>query len=363
MSLPFSPHAEKRTKFWVGIAALVFVVFISLGVMASNGWLDSVQSGNFSLSLNRKERDESRTLNSEPLPTPQLSKSFIYAGSRLLAIEDKNSNAAPPADLAIWRPGTGVWWILGGVPGSASTTFGWGLSTDLPLPGDFDGDGKTDFSVFRPSTGEWYVINSSSGAWSVWQWGLSTDIRVPADYDGDGKTDRAVFRPSTGVWYIVRSKDEIAIYSTFGLSTDTPAPADYDGDGKADIAVWRSSNQTFYSINSGNNLLNTIAFAQTGTQPVSADYDGDGKADYAIRSGNNWVIRKSSNAQTDVIAWQLASDIPVQNDYDGDGKVDLATWRNSNGNWFIRQSASANSLRQVQWGISGDIPVPAFYRR
>ena len=39
MSLPSTPQAEKRTKLWVGIAALVFVVFISLGVMASNGWL------------------------------------------------------------------------------------------------------------------------------------------------------------------------------------------------------------------------------------------------------------------------------------------------------------------------------------
>ena len=39
MSLPSSPHAEKRTKLFVGSGALVFVVFISLGVMASNGWL------------------------------------------------------------------------------------------------------------------------------------------------------------------------------------------------------------------------------------------------------------------------------------------------------------------------------------
>ena len=35
-----------------------------------------------------------------PSPTPQLSKEYIYAGSRLLAVEDANANAAPPADLA-----------------------------------------------------------------------------------------------------------------------------------------------------------------------------------------------------------------------------------------------------------------------
>ncbi len=36
-----------------------------------------------------------------PTPTPQLSKEYLYAGSRLLSVEDANANAAPPADLAV----------------------------------------------------------------------------------------------------------------------------------------------------------------------------------------------------------------------------------------------------------------------
>ena len=56
----------------------------------------------------------------------------------------------------------------------------------------------------------------------------------------------------------------------------------------------------------------------------------------------------------------------MQNDYDGDGKVDIAVWRDGNGDWYIRQSSrigQSDELRQVHWGQSGDIPVPAFYRR
>jgi hypothetical protein len=49
---------------------------------------------------------------------------------------------------------------------------------DRPVPGDYDGDGKTDYAVFRPSTGAWYIWYSSRNAAGVYQWGGATDIPV-----------------------------------------------------------------------------------------------------------------------------------------------------------------------------------------
>ena len=113
-----------------------------------------------------------------------------------------------------------------------------GLEDDLPLRGDFDGDSRADIAVFRPSTGVWYIMKSAGGLDFI-QFGLAEDRPVPADYDGDGKTDLAVWRPSDGVWHYLKSSDSSYHAFQFGISGDLPTPGDYDGDGRTDFSVWR----------------------------------------------------------------------------------------------------------------------------
>jgi len=58
----------------------------------------------------------------------------------------------------------------------------WGTMGDVPLPNDYDGDGKTDFAVWRNSDGNWYIRKSSNGQLRQEAWGTSGDIPVPAYY-------------------------------------------------------------------------------------------------------------------------------------------------------------------------------------
>ena len=61
-----------------------------------------------------------------------------------------------------------------------------------------------DPAVFRPETGLWVIRDHSR-----FYFGGTDDLPVPADFDGDGRTDGAVFRPSSGLWAL---KDLSRVY-------------------------------------------------------------------------------------------------------------------------------------------------------
>ena len=259
---------------------------------------------------------------------------------------------------AVWRPSNGDWYLLNGSWAGVQ----WGLPGDIPVPGDYDGDGKVDLAVFRPSNGTWYIVPSSTGISYTVGWGSTGDMPVPGDYDGDGKTDVTVYRPSNGNWYILPSSTSVCYVRQFGQSGDVPVLGDYDGDGKTDVAVYRPSNGTWYILPSSTSVYYARQFGQSGDVPVLGDYDGDGKTDIAVyrASTGDWFILPSGTPTGYIQQkWGIAGDVPVPGDYDGDGKVDIAVWRPSNGLWFAMFSGAIGQSGWAQWlwGMPGDTPL------
>lgn len=270
--------------------------------------------------------------------------------------------AATPT-ISVWRPGTGTWYIVENADFNHPLTRVWGESGDVPVLGDYDGDGITDYAIWRPSTGTWWILPSTNpGIAMTRTWGVSGDIPVPGDYDGDGITDFAVWRPSTGTWWIIPSSNPGSIITrTWGVSGDIPVPGDYDGDGKTDLAVWRPSTGTWWIVPSSNPGTPTSqAWGVSGDTPVPADYDGDGKTDLAIwrpSTGVWWILPSTTPGVSTTQTWGVSGDIPVPGDYDGDGKADFVIWRPTTGTWWIIPTTNPGSSFVQTWGVNGDIPL------
>lgn len=257
------------------------------------------------------------------------------------------------ADISVFRPSDGVWYLNRSTEGLTGIPFG--AATDKLVPADYDGDGKTDIAVYR--SGTWYMLRSTAGFTGV-TFGDGNDIPQPADYDGDGKAEIIVFRPSNGVWYIFNQVTNQYSAVQFGVGTDKPVIADYDGDNKADIAVVRQANglSTWYILGSTSGFYG-VAFGTDADKLVPADYDGDGKIDIAVFRPSNgfWYLNRSTAGFT-AFQWGAGDDLPAPADFDGDGKADLTLFRPSNGTWYLQQGTQGNVL--IPFGASGDKPTP-----
>ena len=259
-------------------------------------------------------------------------------------------------DVAVFRS-TGEWFVIPSSIGAGVQTY-WGTAGDVPVPGDYDGDGKTDRAVYRPSEAAWYVLQSTTLTGTGVFWGLPGDVPVPADYDGDGKTDFAVYRPSTGVWYIVGSTTSVAYGVYWGIPGDVPIPADFDGDGKADPTVFRPSTSTWFQLLSTTGTGFAVTWGAPGDVPLAGDYDGDGKADPTVfrPSSGTWFQLRSTGGPWFAGYWGVSGDVPIVGDYDGDGKADLTVFRPSTSTWYQLRSMTGLGFAIV-WGIPGDLPM------
>lgn len=188
------------------------------------------------------------------------------------------------ADPAVYRAGASAgqqsfWFYRGSQnnPGGNVTYIPWGINGDFPAPGDYDGDGRSDFAVQRNVGGQgvFYLLQTTAG-FGVLQFGLPADVIVPGDYDGDGRTDLAVVRSSGGQvnWYVRNSSNGAVSVRGFGASaTDFVTQGDYDGDGRTDIAVWRPSAtpglSAFWVLRSSDGGVVIRPFGSNGDYPVA----------------------------------------------------------------------------------------------
>ncbi len=216
----------------------------------------------------------------------------------------------------VYRPSEGAWYGRPSQCCANDTYTRWGAAADIPVPEAYGGS-AADMAVFRPSNGTWY-INNYSGEHTYYHFGLAGDLPVPGHYSADEFADLAVFRPSNATWYFLVRKSNLNFEDTFGAVQfgalgDKPVPGDYDGDGRLDVAVYRPASGTWWVLRSSDGQATAFQWGVAEDVPTTGDFDGDGKFDFAVYrpSNNQWYIYKSGDGSYIVKEFGMPGDIPV----------------------------------------------------
>jgi hypothetical protein len=78
----------------------------------------------------------------------------------------------------------------------ANIKVAWGNPGDVPLVGDWTGDGKDTIGLYRPSTREFFLSNSNTSPEANIKvaWGNPGDVPLVGDWTGDGKDTIGLYR-------------------------------------------------------------------------------------------------------------------------------------------------------------------------
>jgi hypothetical protein len=254
--------------------------------------------------------------------------------------------------------------------GTTDIRVDYGMAFDRPIPGDYNGDGKTDFGLLRQDGDQWqWIIDTNRDGTTDLRvnYGLATDFPVPADYDGDGKADFAVVRAdgSQWQWIIDTNRDGTTdLRKNYGNNTDRVVPADYNGDGKADFGLLRvDGGQWQWIIDTNRDGTTDLRknYGNNTDRVVPADYDGDGKADFGLLrvdgSQWQWIIDTNRDGTTDLRRnYGNNTDGTVPADYDGDGKADFGLLRvdGDQWQWIIDTNRDGTTDLRTNYGLRTD---------
>jgi len=217
--------------------------------------------------------------------------------------------------------------------------------------------------IFR--TGNFYLASSNingGGTVNAFNFGMTGDVPVTGDWNGDGTATVGIFR--TGNFYLASSNipggGTVNAFN-FGMDGDVPVAGKWSGSGAATVGIFRSGNFFLASSNiPGGGTVNAFNFGMAGDVPVAGDWNGDGTTTVGIfRSGNFFLASSNIPGGGTVNAFNfgMAGDVPVVGDWNADGKTEVGIFRN--GAVYLASSniPGGGTVTAFTYGMAGDEPV------
>jgi len=186
--------------------------------------------------------------------------------------------------------------------------FGIGLIGEVSVTGDWNGDGQTDIGVYID--GIWYLDMNNNWQWDgeevdkrgVFGIGLVGEVPVAGDWNGDGKTQIGVYQD--GIWYLDMNNnvqwdgEEVDVRGVFGIGLvgEVPVVGDWNGDGRAELGIYQDgiwyldTNRSWDWNGDAIDTYGVFGIGLIGEVPVAGDWNGDGTTEIGVYQDGIWYL-------------------------------------------------------------------------
>ncbi len=220
--------------------------------------------------------------------------------------------------------------------GAANTTVGFGQTGDLPVVGDWNGDGQTEIGVYDTIAAQFTLRRKICPLFTgcifaavTFNFGQFGDLPVAGDWNADGIDTIGVYRPSTGQFFLADSLSNPVVTHTVNFTAPgniVPLAGDWDGDGTDTVGVYvlaeightvgqfRLTNQ-----DAANPAVNIAAnLGNSSERPVVGDWDGDGDDTVGLLRPSTGNVRLTNNNASFAINFILneTGTLPIVGDWD-----------------------------------------------
>ena len=242
----------------------------------------------------------------------------------------------------------------------------------MPNPGPR----STAIGVYRPATTEFFGRNGRPGfdddsrGGLRFAYGHHGDLPVVGDWDGNGTQTQGVFR--AGTWSLTNTlghgdgwpvagtlgKPSGGFTVRFGQRGDRPMVGDWDGDGTQTLGVQRGNRFLLSNSNLSPAASSEFTYGDPDDVGVAGDWDGDGRDTIGVYRAGTWLLRNSNTTGfADLtVSYGAPEDVPVVGDWDSDGKVGLGVF--TDGGWHLSNSVGSPSTDiYAQYGEATDRPL------
>src|SRR5208283_3678568 len=163
--------------------------------------------------------------------------------------------AARPAYAGVFRQG--FLWVLDidgnqqmNIPPDLVYAYG-GIPGDIPITGDWNGDGHTKIGIYRPGNGLFIldtngngVLDAGDAVFNLHIGKSPGDVPVVGDWNGDGRSKVGYFRQGF-LWILDTNGNHVfeqgidQVYAYGGVAGDIPVVGDWTGTGISKVGVFR----------------------------------------------------------------------------------------------------------------------------